>query len=369
MGTPNHGRFYILKELENKVATIKDVAKAAKVSAGTVDRVLHNRGRVADEVSERIKKAIRQLNYEPNLMARVLSSKKTYEIAALIPDHKIDSYWFEPKLGIKKAEDEYRAYGINVREYTFNPYSADSFIEKANEVVNDKPDGIILSPIFYHATLPFFEKWKNENIPFVLFNTEIQEYGPLSYIGQDSYQSGLVAAKLIHYGNPEPCSILIAHIDEEINNAAHLAKKEQGFRNYFEQNNLVHFNLIRAELNTAKLSTLINNLDRIFQNNNNIKGIYVTTSKAYDIANYLEQKHIRGIKLIGYDLLHKNIALLNKGLIDVLINQNPKGQGYWGISHLVDHLIFKKEVPVFKYLPLDIITKENVNYYLDTAEH
>lgn len=358
-----------MKALENKAVTIKDIAKAAKVSAGTVDRVLHNRGRVADGVSERIKKVIRELNYEPNLMARVLSSKKTYEIAALIPDHKIDSYWLEPKLGIKKAEEEYKAYGINVREYTFNPYSADSFIEKANEVVNDKPDGIILSPIFYHETLPFFEKWKNEKIPFVLFNTEIQEYGPLSYIGQDSYQSGLVAAKLIHYGNPEPCAILIAHIDEEINNAAHLAKKEQGFRRYFEQRNLSHFNLISAELNTARLSTFINGLDQIFQSNNNLKAIYVTTSKAYDIANYLEQKHIRGIKLIGYDLLHKNITLLNKGLIDLLINQNPKGQGYWGISHLVDYLIFKKEVPVFKYLPLDIITKENVNYYLDTADY
>ena len=65
-------------------------------------------------------------------------------------------------------------------------------------------------------------------------------------------------------------------------------------------------------------------------------------------------------------MLPKNIKLLNNGMISFLINQNPKGQGYWGISHLVDALIFKKEVPVFKYLPLDIVTKENLNYYIDT---
>jgi LacI family transcriptional regulator len=63
-----------------------------------------------------------------------------------------------------------------------------------------------------------------------------------------------------------------------------------------------------------------------------------------------------------------NLHFLNKGAISFLINQNPKGQGYWGIYQLTDHLVFKKEVPIIKYLPLDIVTKENMNYYVDDED-
>ncbi|MNK20794.1 Catabolite control protein A [compost metagenome] len=354
--------------MEKKIIRIKDIAEKAQVSTGTVDRVIHNRGRVAADVKERVNSIIKQLNYEPNLMARVLSSRKTVNIAALIPDAKIDAYWSAPKAGIKKAESEFRAYGAKVDYYTFNPYKVESFVEKAEELTKEKPDAIILSPIFYKETLPFFEKWKSQNIPFVLFNTEIHEYDPLSYIGQDSYQSGLIAAKLIHYGNPDPSTFLIAHIDEETTNAAHLEKKEQGFRDYFEQHHLSDYTIVRAELNTTTLSSFLNAFNELLRENPELKAIYVTTSKAHEIANLLQQKLIRSIKIVGYDLISKNIKLLNNGMISFLINQHPKGQGYWGVSHLVDHLVFKKEVPMLKYLPLDIVTKENLNYYLDGDE-
>lgn len=352
--------------MKNKIVRIKDIAEKAKVSTGTVDRVLHKRGRVSKKVEEKILRIIEEMDYEPNLMARALGSNKIYHIAALIPDHKSDYYWHAPKAGIEKAEKDLKQYGIVVQQYVFDPYSVESFITNANQLTKDNPDGIILSPIFYRETLPFFEKWKTAGIPFVLFNTQITEYEPLSYIGQDSYQSGFLAGKLIHYGQPAPCSILIAHIDEEISNAAHLLKKEQGFRNYFAQNNLDHqYKILRVELNRANAASFITQLDAIIDSTPDIASVFVTTSKAYEIAKHLEQRRIRHIKIIGYDLLPQNLYFLNKGTISFLINQNPKGQGYWGIYQLTDHLVFKKEVPIIKYLPLDIVTKENMNYYTD----
>lgn len=352
--------------MKNKIVRIKDIAEKAKVSTGTVDRVLHKRGRVSKKVEEKILRIIEEMDYEPNLMARALGSNRIYHIAALIPDHKSDYYWHAPKAGIEKAEKDLKQYGIVVQQYVFDPYSVESFITNANQLTKDNPDGIILSPIFYRETLPFFEKWKTAGIPFVLFNTQITEYEPLSYIGQDSYQSGFLAGKLIHYGQPAPCSILIAHIDEEISNAAHLLKKEQGFRNYFAQNNLDHqYKILRVELNRANAASFITQLDSIIDSTTDIASVFVTTSKAYEIAKHLEQRRIRHIKIIGYDLLPQNLYFLNKDAISFLINQNPKGQGYWGIYQLTDHLVFKKEVPIIKYLPLDIVTKENMNYYTD----
>jgi len=354
---------------QNSAIRIKDIALKANVSTGTVDRVIHNRGRVAEDVKAKVLKIIKELNYEPNLMARMLGSKKQYHFAALLPDHNYDSFWLAPKLGIEKAEQDLKQYGVTVEQFAFDPQSVDDYVAKANEITQIKPDGILLSPIYYKETLSFFEKWSEAGIPFVLFNTQIADYDPLSYIGQDSYQSGLVAGKLVHYGQPNPCSILIAHIDEEISNAQHLVKKEQGFRNYFAQNNLEHqYNILRVELKRSSQSGFIKALDEILEKTLDLKQIFVTTSQAYDVAKYLEQRHITHIKLIGYDLIPSNLHYLEKGNISFLINQNPKGQGYWGIYQLAEHLVFKKEVPILKYLPLDIVTRENLNYFLDEKD-
>lgn len=352
-----------------KSVRIKDIALKAKVSTGTVDRVLHNRGKVSEVIRERVLRVIKEMEYEPNLMARALVSTKTYQIAVLIPDYHIEPYWDAHKSGIDNAGKELKRYKVSVTFFVFNPYEPQSFIEKATELTNSKPDGILLSPIFYREILPFFEKWKKRGIPFVLFNTHIAEHEPLSYIGQDSYRSGLLAAKLIDYGQNHPCSILIAHIDEVISNSAHLIKKENGFRNFFIQNVLTEkYNIITTELNRANFASFTTKLDDIIQNTPDLKGIFVTTGKAYEIAAYLEQRGIRDMKIIGYDLLPKNIYFLNKGLISFLINQNPTGQGYWGIHYLAKYLVFKQEVPPVKYLPLDVVTKENLICYTDEDE-
>ena len=344
---------------------IKDIAAKAGVSTGTVDRVLHNRGRVAPDVEKRVLDILAEVNYQPNMIARALGSKKVYRIAVLIPDPTYDNYWREPQLGIEKAEIGVKQYGVHVHQYVFNPYDASSFVEQAKKLTEAGPDGIFLSPIFYHDTLPFFKEWQNKNIPFVLFNTHIAESGALSYVGQDSYQSGLLAGKLIHYGQPQPCSILILHIDEEIKNAAHLAKKEEGLRDYYKGNDPEQkYKIITAELNHPNQPGFAEQLYKIIDSEPDLRSIYVTTSKSYEIAACLTERQIEHIKLVGYDLLPENINYLNTGAICFLINQNSKGQGYWGIHQLVNHLLFRKEVPALKYLPLDVVTKENASYYI-----
>jgi len=68
------------------MAGIKDVAKAAGVGVGTVSRVINDSGYVAEETREKVKKAMEELNYTPNELARNLYHKKTGIIAVLVPD-------------------------------------------------------------------------------------------------------------------------------------------------------------------------------------------------------------------------------------------------------------------------------------------
>src|ERR1700755_1004380 len=98
-------------------ARIKESAIRAGVSTGTVDRVIHNRGRVAPDVQKRVLEILKEMSYEPNLIARALGSKKEYRIAALIPNPITDPYWLGPKEGIEKAEAGVKQYGINIQQY------------------------------------------------------------------------------------------------------------------------------------------------------------------------------------------------------------------------------------------------------------
>jgi len=357
------------KEPIKNIVRIKDIAEKAGVSTGTVDRVLHNRGRVSEEVQQRVLAIAKELNYEPNMLARALVSKREYRIAALVPDATLDDFWEQPIQGIKKASTELRQYGLSVTYHVFNQFHVDSFKEEAEKISGLNYDGILLAPLFYRESLTFLNRWKLQGVPFNLFNTHIPDYEPLAYIGQDSYQSGVLAGKLLHYGYPgtEPVSFVIAHIDEDVANSSHLIKKEQGFLDYFEQANNPNFKVVRADLqNSNNKEYFAQQWDELLGNHPNIQGIFVTTSKAYTVANYLQSRTNHKLRLVGYDLLQKNLNYLNQGVINFLINQNPKGQGYYGIHLLIDHLVFKKKVNPIKYLPLDIITKENLHYYVES---
>ncbi|TLV01588.1 LacI family DNA-binding transcriptional regulator [Dyadobacter luticola] len=352
--------------MKKKIVRIKDIAEKAQTSKGTVDRVLHNRGRVADDVRERILAIVKELNYEPNFIAQSLKSQRTYNLAVLVPDSRLDPYWEAPKTGFEKAEKELRQYGVYITQFIFNSHDEHSFIEKAHEVTHEHPDGLLIAPVFYKEALPFFKEWADLQIPYVLFNTQIEHVDPLCYIGQDSYRSGSLAAKILSFGLQSSGSILVAHVNEDISNSAHLITKEDGFRDYFHtKSSEQHFDIISREINFPDGQTPDAQLDEILKEKPDLRAVYVTNSKAFEVAAYLEKNNIQDIKLVGYDLLEPNLNYLNKEIINFLINQNPLGQGYWGIHQLANYLVFKKEIQPIKFLPLDIITRENLDYYLD----
>jgi DNA-binding LacI/PurR family transcriptional regulator len=65
--------------------TINGIAKIAKVSKGTVSRVLNNERGVGDKTRERILKLIKDLDYKPSAIARSLVSLKTNNIGIVMP--------------------------------------------------------------------------------------------------------------------------------------------------------------------------------------------------------------------------------------------------------------------------------------------
>ena len=350
---------------------IKDIAKTAGVSVGTVDRVLHNRGKVSEDALKKVMDVLSQYEYKPNLIARTLGSNKTYKLVALIPDPEHDPYWAITSLGIAQAEIEWQHYGVQVITCPFSLQHKDSFTEASKKVLAMQPDGVLIAPIFYHETLPLFDELQKQNIPFVLFNTYIRESKALTFIGQNLYESGRVAAGLICFGQTLPAKFAVLHIDEDLNDSVHLLEKERGFK---EQVKEIFGEEAEVEsLNRTSSSdfSFKKNLAKLLSEKN-LKGIFVSTSQATSTAaGFLsnERKH-NIIRLVGYDMLDKNVSYLQNDTIDFLIHQKPQQQAFLGVTCLVNHLVFKKGSPAVNLFPLEVITKQNLDSYLQSErEH
>ena len=102
---------------KNKNIRLTDIARLANVSVGTVDRVIHNRGRVSEENIRRVKEIMEQVGYRPN----------PCHLVALIPDFRPGDYWSAMEYGIRRAEEEWESYGVKVSVLTFDQYSKASF--------------------------------------------------------------------------------------------------------------------------------------------------------------------------------------------------------------------------------------------------
>src|SRR6056297_2086763 len=69
-----------------KKVTIKEVAKQADVSIATVSHVINETRYVSPELTDRVERAMEELGYKPNAVARSLKTEKTQTIGLIVSD-------------------------------------------------------------------------------------------------------------------------------------------------------------------------------------------------------------------------------------------------------------------------------------------
>lgn len=352
-------------EIQENKTRIKDIAEKAKVSVGTVDRVIHDRGEVAKETRKQVLSIIEEFGYTPNILAKSLASKKQYQIATLIPEYKSDNpYWQMPGFGIEKAYQEIKNFNASVKLFTFDLNRESTFVKSFKEILRSQPDGIVFSPLFYDSSYDFIKKCDEKNIPYIFIDVNLEGCNNMAYFGQNTFQSGYLAAKLMDYGIHENSEILVLKLANEEVISHHLKTREKGFLSYFSDSEMKKkIKLTSLEISIKSIQKFNLKLEEIFNNKKNIKGIFVTNSRVYKIAKYIYDNGIKDVLLSGYDLIDKNIEYLEKGSINFLIGQKPEEQGYKSIQALFNYFIYNKEADKMNYSPIDIIMKENIDYY------
>ncbi|MBF4471504.1 substrate-binding domain-containing protein [Flavobacterium sp. HJJ] len=334
------------------------MAELANVSPGTVDRIIHKRGQVSQENIDKVNAIIKEHGFKRNIFASNLASNKKSKIAVFLPKFEKLEYWESQLNGVKKAGGDFGKFGIELHYFLYD-FDSISFKKMFADVLDFECEGLLFSPIFHEESLIFLAEYKKKNIPVVMIDSDIKNEIPHFYIGQDAFKSGYLAGRLISFAVKNERNVLIVKITKEIDSTSTYLQRIKGFYAFFEDHpELTNFSFSETTISTDAGQLTLD----MFKN---CSSIFIPNSRAYVVAQFLEEHKIKGIRIIGYDLLKENITYLNSGVIDFLINQKPEEQGYMGINYLYKKIILHENFDDAHFIPLDIIVKENYSMSLN----
>ncbi len=151
--------------MDNKLPTIKEIAKQLKVSISTVSRALSNHPRIGLLTRMRVQQLAKELNYEPNAQAISFKQKKTFVIGVILPYIR-EEFFSEAISGIETAAMEH--------EYTILFGQSHDDPEREKKVVEtmkkQRVDGLIISLSKQTNTYEHLQALDKYDIPVVYFD-------------------------------------------------------------------------------------------------------------------------------------------------------------------------------------------------------
>ena len=165
------------------MATLKDVAREAGLSVGTVSRVLNNRGYISEDTKRSVREAMARLNYQPNAMARSLSKQSSSMIGVIVPS--ISHPYFAKVLSCLES-------AAREQNYQLLLFCSQGKVAREEEYVrvcvSNRVAGLILCSGSVETG-----KLRNLGFPVVAFERFINEAD--AGVECDNYEGGAMAAR------------------------------------------------------------------------------------------------------------------------------------------------------------------------------
>lgn len=214
--------------------TIKEIAEKAGVSIGTVDRVLHSRGRVSAENEKRVRAICEEYGYSSNIVGKAMAmQKKETVIAVAVNATSCNKFSALVHEGIEQYAEEIKDYNIRFEFLDLVDNSLSEQVQILDKVEQLSPAGLIIkpidSPIIKYKLNRLAEK---KRMPIVTCTSDIEGVDRICYVGQNHVRLGRLMANTLCMIAKEPLKILIV-VGPLTGNARR--KKLNGFLEYIEQ--------------------------------------------------------------------------------------------------------------------------------------
>jgi len=320
--------------------TIKDVAKRAGVSVTTVSRVLNNRGYIGEATRKKVYKAMEELDYQPNEVARSLFRKKSNIIGLIVPTVA------HPFFGEMTSYIETYAYSRGYKVLVCNSQLDSS---KEQEYIwmlrRNQVDGIIMAS----HTLDV-EEYKKLELPVVAFDRFISKKIP--YVTSDNYQGGKLAVELLL----ELGCTTIAHMCGSLNLDMLANQRHRAFMDVAEERKVPYFT-VETDINVFEVKKYEELLLDLFSRHPDVDGLFLNSDimavAAMKVCSKLGKRVPEDVKIIGYD----DVSIASLVSPEITTIRQPLEQMSELSVRLIEGLVDKKPVSVENCLPVELIRR------------
>ncbi|WP_066188437.1 MULTISPECIES: LacI family DNA-binding transcriptional regulator [Gracilibacillus] len=264
-----------------KRITIADVAKLAGVSKSTVSQYLNHRfDYMGADTKQKIEKAIQQLNYKPNMVARSLKQKSSTTIGVIVANIL---HVFSTQV-IRAIEDfcQEKGFHVIVCNADDQPEKEKKYIEmlRAKQV-----DGVIAFPTGDNVEL--YQKLLEEDYPVVLMDRIIPSLDIPSILLDNRTAAQLAVAEIVQQGFQRPAVVsspLTAAITPRI-------ERVESFQRSLQEHGL---ELLPSYKVSGKMVDLTNKLAELFQNEQPPDVLFAINDRVlHEVLTFIKQQGLR----------------------------------------------------------------------------
>ncbi len=336
--------------------TVKQIAELAGVSRGTVDRALNGRGNVRPEVEKKILSIAKELGYTPNRAGKALAYQRKNLSFGIIANADGNEFFDEVLRGAQTAVDEYADFGIALKIEGGRRYDVEQQLRQLTEMQQAGVSGIAISPI----NVPEIEQKINQlissGIQVLTVNSDIENTKRIAYVGCNYYRSGITAGGMLRLIRPS--GVRAGIVTGSVRMLGH-NRRMKGFSD------------VLKTMEDSFVSDICESLDErevAYQATKNMLSSYPEINTLYFAA----AGSVGGIQaavdlgrndltVIASDDTDEIRSMMEKGLIQATICQEPYRQGYRSMQILFDAVV-NNTLPAEEYCYMENIIriKENL---------
>lgn len=339
------------------MATIKEIAELSGVSRGTVDRVLNNRGSVNPQTAQKIMEIAQALDYKPNRAGLVLAAQKKNFKLGVILFGEGNPFFDDVIKGIRHKEEELACYHCNVLLKRVS-IDVNRQLEAIEELLAEGVNGIAISPTNDARLAKRIDELFDMDIPVVTLNTDIEHCRRLAFVGSNYYQSGETAAGLIRLMSPRQ-EIYIGIVLGSSDVLCH-TERIAGFTQTLKEHKHIH--IVETIANDDDDFLSYDRTMKMLEKHPEINALFFAASGVYGGCRaVLSLGREKDMTIVTFDKVASTIEMIEKGVINATICQQPFKQGSRPLDILFNYLA-TGEMPKeeYEYMAVDIRIKENI---------
>ncbi len=329
--------------------TIKDVARLAGVSIGTVDRVVHNRGKVSAHNQQAVQSAIDSLGYRPSRIASALVKRRSnIKIGVCISDVESE-FWAEATEGVRLARETLLPFGVEVLETSTNSYHFRDQKRAIEQLLAQGVNALIVLPL--QGKTSQLDALIPPDIPYATVIEDAPNSRRLFHVGPNDYAMGLLAGRLayLYSGKAMKCVVLASN-----QNFCGTQERIRGFEEFLAKHDpaaeILEVCEISLDSERIGYQSIYEIAEAQMKKHPDMDVFYVTNGLTQWAAAAVKNNKKQGeILVFGFERTEMTYSFIHEGIIGATICQGPAQQWYNATMIMNSYLAGEREItdPIF----------------------